>query len=45
MDRYSNINTDVCYRKTICNKSVMQSRSLACRSGCGGRVKVSSEIL
>lgn len=28
MDRYSNINTGVCYRKTICNKSVMHSKSL-----------------
>lgn len=45
MDRYSNINTDVCYRKTRCNKSVMHSKSLACKSGCRGRVKVSSEIL
>lgn len=29
MDHYSNINTDVCLRKTACNKSVMHSKSLA----------------
>lgn len=45
MDRYSNINTNISCRKIIWNKSVMHSKSPACRSGCRVRVKVSSEIL
>lgn len=45
MDHCSNINTDVCCRKTMCNKSVMHSKSLASKSGCRGKVKMSSEIL
>jgi len=45
MDSYSNINADVCNRKTICNTSVTHSKTLACSSVCRGWVGLSSEIL
>lgn len=43
-DLYSNTNSDVCYRNTIHDKSIMLSKIHDCRLVCRGGVKVSFDI-